>query len=346
MQRFTALILLILLLLALNVPAAAQGASTIAAPALRAEVTVASDIVRIGDLVDNAGAAANVAIFRAPDLGDTGTVSVARLVEALRPHDVIGLDSRGLSEVAVTRASRAVAPAEIERRIAAALAGRYGLGEAKSITVTLDREAATVHVEPTATAELQIARLAYDPRTRRFDVSFELPGSALARRKPLRYSGVVTDMVETAVLVRPLARGEVVSAADIAVQKRPRSESPADAVRGSEAAVGLAARRPLGAGHTIRSGDLMKPELVGRNEPVTIVYQVPGILLTLRGKAVESGAAGELVGVLNMQSKRIVQGVVTGPGRVTVTTGGPRLAANIGAGTSSPATGTVRRRAE
>ena len=33
-----------------------------------------SEFVRIGDLVDNAGAVANVAIFRAPDIGTTGSV--------------------------------------------------------------------------------------------------------------------------------------------------------------------------------------------------------------------------------------------------------------------------------
>ena len=47
-------------------------------------------------------------------------------------------------------------------------------------------------------------------------------------------------------------------------------------------------------------------------------YEVPGIVLTMRGKALESGAEGDLVSVLNVNSKRTIQGVVTGPGRVTV----------------------------
>ena len=35
----------------------------IAAPALRASVQVSSDLVRIGDLIDNAGGAAQIAIY-------------------------------------------------------------------------------------------------------------------------------------------------------------------------------------------------------------------------------------------------------------------------------------------
>ena len=41
-------------------------------------------------------------------------------------------------------------------------------------------------------------------------------------------------------------------------------------------------------------------------------------MLTVRGKALEAGAEGDIVGVLNIQSKRTVQGTVTGPGRVTI----------------------------
>ena len=38
----------------------------------------------------------------------------------------------------------------------------------------------------------------------------------------------------------------------------------------------------------------------------------------MRGKALDSGAEGDIVSVLNIQSKRTIQGVVSGPGHVTV----------------------------
>ncbi len=62
----------------------------------------------------------------------------------------------------------------------------------------------------------------------------------------------------------------------------------------------------------------MKPEIVQRNDTVTIVYQAPGVTLTLRGQAQEAGALGDTISVLNVESKRVVQAVVSGPGRVTV----------------------------
>src|SRR5215468_3140777 len=75
----------------------------IAAPTLRANVVVTSDIVRIGDVIDNAGAAGRIAIYRAPDPGTTGTLAVSQIISALRAHQVIGVDTQNLREISVTR---------------------------------------------------------------------------------------------------------------------------------------------------------------------------------------------------------------------------------------------------
>ena len=72
----------------------------------------------------------------------------------------------------------------------------------------------------------------------------------------------------------------------------------------------------------------MKPDLVQRNDTVTLVYEVPGVVLTIRGKAVEGGAEGDVINVLNEQSKRTLQGVIIGPGRVAINNGSPRVASN------------------
>ena len=62
----------------------------------------------------------------------------------------------------------------------------------------------------------------------------------------------------------------------------------------------------------------MKPAIMQRNDMVTIVYEAPGFTLTLRGQAQDAGALGDTISVLNVKSKRTVQGIVSGPGRVTV----------------------------
>jgi flagellar basal body P-ring formation protein FlgA len=98
--------------------------------------------------------------------------------------------------------------------------------------------------------------------------------------------------------------------------RRPKAEGAV--ITDPRAAAGLAARHQLRPGQPLHDGDLMKPALVQRNDVVTIFYEAPGISLTLRGQAQDGGALGDTINVMNVQSKRLVQGVVTGPGRVTV----------------------------
>jgi flagella basal body P-ring formation protein FlgA len=306
----------LVLALALAAPLAGAAAAQDAVPTLRPSVTVTGDVVRIGDLVDNAGAVADVPIFRSPDLGTRGAVATDRIVDAIRPHHLIDIDTGGLSEVVVMRASRTISAQDIATRIAQALAGHLGLGEARNISVYFDRDVRDLNVEPDATGELQVLNLTYDPRSTRFDVTFDLASSPTLHRQPARFTGTALETIPAVAVARPVNRGEVLKDSDLTVLRRPKGDS--GALTDISTVVGLSARHDLRPDQPLRSADLMKPEVIARNDTVTIVYQAPGITLTLRGQAQEAGALGDTINVLNIESKRPVQGVVIAPGRVAV----------------------------
>ena len=77
-------------------------------------------------------------------------------------------------------------------------------------------------------------------------------------------------------------------------------------------------RRQMRAGQALHGADLARPDLVQRDEAVTLIYQAAGIYLIVRGQATEAGTEGDIVTVLNLQSKRTVSGVVVGRGQVSV----------------------------
>jgi flagella basal body P-ring formation protein FlgA len=117
---------------------------------------------------------------------------------------------------------------------------------------------------------------------------------------------------------RALNRGDVLKASDFAIERRPKSEFANEPPASTTEIAGLAARRSVRVGQPLRNADLMKPEIVKKNDMVLLHYAVPGIVLTMRGQAQDSGTEGDVVNVLNIGSKRVIQGVVTGPGRVTI----------------------------
>ena len=92
-------------------------ATRIATPALRAAVTVTGDIVRIGDIIDNAGAAAQIAdLPRARSRHRPARCRWRSVLDALRAHQVIGVDTRDLREVSVTRLAARIDGKEIEQQ--------------------------------------------------------------------------------------------------------------------------------------------------------------------------------------------------------------------------------------
>ena len=304
-------------------PATAQAADPDAAPVpmLKREAVVSGDIVRIGDLIDGAGSAAGIAIFRAPDIGETGNVPAYQVLAAARAHGIERVDTRGNSEVAVTRAGRVVAAKDIEAAIARTLVARGGLADSRDLTVTLDREPALLRLQ--GAADLRALYTYYSARSGRFDITFELADEA-AHRSTQRYIGYAVETLPVAVTLRSLARGEVVRAADVTIEHRPKADFREGALAATDPA-GLALRHQVRAGQPLRASDLMRPEIVQRNETVTLIYEAPGLTLTMRGKALDPGAQGDVVSVLNSQSRRTVQGTVAGPARVVVRSGAPRL---------------------
>lgn len=297
-------------------------------PRLKAFAAVTGEVVRIGDLVENAGSAADVAIFRSPDIGGTGSISAAKVLEAVGQQGLLIVDAAGIDRIEVRRESRVISVREIEQRIARALSGQPGLSDPDKLTVTFDREARPIYVEPGVKAEPEVTRAIYDPRSSRFDVTLNVPGSAAARSMPLRFIGIIREIVDVPMLNRAINRGEIIKAADVVIERKARADVPLDAIVVPGTITGLAARQALRPGVSLRRTDVVRPEIVKRDELVTITYEVPGILLTSRGKAMEGGAEGDVINVINTQSRRVVQGAISGPGRVTIAAAIPAAVVN------------------
>ena len=251
MMKIRPALLLTALLAASTTAAFAQRDDDIAAPVLRASVTVSGEVVRIGDVIDNAGTAAQIAIYRAPDLGTTGSLPTAQVLSALRAHQVIGVDTRDLRMIQVTRLARTLESKDIELQVAHALEHRGGLGDAASLNLTFDRDVQDLRLDASNTGAMQAAAVRYEPRNNRFDVTFEIANDSISTPTRLRFTGTAIETVEAAVLARNVERNEVLKASDVVVERRPKTEVGPD-VATRDRALGMQARRQLRFGQALK----------------------------------------------------------------------------------------------
>lgn len=301
-----------LAMIVFSLPAGSQEA-----PRLRPAVTVHGALVTLADLVDNAGAAGNVAVFRAPEPGTTGTVRADRVLAAAAGNGLPEVVSAGILSVSVTRAGRIISAQEISDTIARRVAAGASSRDGADLDISIDGYTEPVAVESTATAPLSIADLQHDSRTGRFSALLKVSDSELLAAG-IRVSGRAVEIVEVPVLVRAIERGESVSPADLAIERMPRHTVRGDVLTDPAAIAGMAARRRLPAGAALSGDVLMEPLLVQRNGMTTIVFSVPGLTLSTRGRALSNGTRGEVVKVFNIQSGRTIEAEVIGAGLVAV----------------------------
>lgn len=278
-------------------------------PRLRDTVTVRGATITLADLID--GAPEGPPLFMAPAPGSTGTIRATRIKEAALQAGLAEIDWRALPHVAVTRSARALDLTLMTDEIRTGLAAKLGIAPA-GLDISFDRDPDLATLLLPHDGQL-IADITHETNARRFMVTFD---PARPQRDRPALTGRYREMVEIAVLRRPLARGETITADHIAVEKRPRGEVP-DAA-GHAGVIGLVAKNAVATGQPLRQADLGKPILVERNSLVTVTFQTPGMELQLRGRAQDQGAMGEAITILNPVSKKTVVGVVTGPGRALV----------------------------
>lgn len=117
---------------------------------------------------------------------------------------------------------------------------------------------------------------------------------------------------------RSLAAGEIVQPEDVAWTKVQSHLVPGDAPQDAETVIGQSVRRAMRTGSPVAQRDLSRPIVVKTNDLITVTYNLDGVSLSLQGKALQGGAAGDSISVLNPQSKKTIVAVVSGPGQAVV----------------------------
>lgn len=123
------------------------------------------------------------------------------------------------------------------------------------------------------------------------------------------------------IAARPLARGEAVAADAIGTSTRFLPNAPGGVLTDPGAAVGRIVTRDLAAGAVLNANLLKSPQTIKRGQSVTLTLASGAVAVRVAGTALRDGALGERIPVRNLNSKRVVEGVVRDGGVVEVAGG-------------------------
>jgi len=299
------------------------GAAFAGEPALREAVEVDGADVTLGDLFTNAGDLAAVPVLRAPPPGETIRLSIADAFALANRHGFGWRPVAPFEFATVTRATRMLDQGRALDVLRAALE-RAGAGE--NLKIDLPPGALDLEVARGAIAEIGVEELTRDAGSGRFRAVLSVrDGTGPARR--LTLLGTAHAYVEVPVLRARLRRDHVIEDADIAWASLRADRVPESALRDPLEIVGLSPGRMVPPGKPLVAADLVAPTIVAKGALVSMRLTTERMDLVAIGRAMESGALGDVIQVRNIQSRLVVEAVVTGPDRVSVRPG-TRLIAN------------------
>ncbi len=310
--------------LTVSIPLAGAGKAAASELRLRSTISVTDDVIRIGDMFENAGRAADIAIFRSPAPGKVGVLTPTRVAYALRNHGLRWRNAIGVAEVIINRAGRVIPLAEIEDAIKTHLESSEAIPSASEVALTFDRRTAPLTVSEQVTAPIEVLQVNFNDRTKRFVALVRAPGAPKRR-----YGGRLTEVVETPVLKNTIERGHRISRSDIELRRLSKARINASVILNSDSIIGHAATRTLKAGVPIRKRDIRQVRMVKKSTTVTIVYKVPGLNLSTRGRAIQHGSRGDTIMVMNLRSRKMIEAEVIGPEMVRAVMATPRKTATL-----------------
>lgn len=120
-----------------------------------------------------------------------------------------------------------------------------------------------------------------------------------------------------------VARGYIPRGTEVTLDQVQIGERDVTRMRGGfferpEQIEGMIARQTIAPGQVLNTYALKPPTLVKRGQTIAIVARQGDLVVRMKGLALGNGAAGDRIQVKNTTSKRVVEGLVTPEGEVSV----------------------------
>jgi flagellar basal body P-ring formation protein FlgA len=283
---------------------------------VKRSAVVTGSTITLGDLARLEGGATALA---AVEIGPAPAAGAPRRLDGeaiLRRLEAAGMDASAMryvipATVRVERESQEVSVAEIRTAVLNIASDALPPGE----TIRDLAVAGPVRI-PAGSYEARVSTSSRGRAgRRRFDVQLVHGGDVLATvpvtaRTESRGSVVVTK--------QSVPRGAVLAPGDVTVVERNRRDVPDDALTEPEEAIGMETKVALAAEAPLPRAALVPPIVVKKGDLVTMVVETPVMRLTVAGEALEPGAVGTDVKVMNRSSKQTVAGRVVDHGVVLV----------------------------
>ena len=283
-----------------------------AAATPKTESVVTNEQITLGDVFDGVTADANHYLAPAPELGKTvtlGTYDLQRISDAFNLGWKSGSDG---AHVVIRRDADEVDNLDIQSALEKKLQEEM---KGQKFDLELSDRSVGFHIPGATDKTVTVEKMTYDAVKNTFRAVVSA-NAAPGFRKEI--SGHYYAVSRIPVLKTPMRPGDVIVASDIDYIDMRSTDITSSMVTETSNLVGQTPRRGVAAMKPLTLSDVKLPVIVKKGDLVTMVLTNNALNLTAQGRAMENGAAGDAIHVMNSSSKQIIDAIVTGTQTVSI----------------------------
>lgn len=283
---------------------------------LRGETQVKRMTVKLSDVFDGVPALIDCDIAQAPAPGKQVSYDVTVLNRLAQKYHLDWEAQSTSDHVTIITASTRITADQIREAVLNKIKENYPLPKNGIVDAAFDNHMLQIDLPADRSSDFTLNNFDYDATSKHFHADLIADGLGGPFSVPL--NGHVIFKRRVPVLAHRLEGGTTISASDLDWSLVPEDRVNVAVITEADQLVGRELRRDTDEGELIHAHDVMQPRLVVRGSIVTLKIETPFMQLTTQAKALQDGTKGDVVRVTNIQSNRMVEGTVTGPGIVTV----------------------------
>ena len=278
------------------------------AATLKPEAMISQNVVMVSDLFDDLSSKQDAIVGNAPTPGQTVILNAKSLQRIANTYDVKWKSTSPADQIVIRSVVQTIPASDILAVVKKDLLARGVTGK---FEVTLNNVAPTITLPGNVDTTVEVAQMNYTPGRDVFTAIVAAP-NALHPVKTLSISGLIEKTIQIPVLTKGALADDIISSSDLEWIDVPTRQMVNDTIVDADKLIGKTPVRMVEAGVPVRARDVKSPQLVARGDEVLLQFNQAGLQLTAKGKAMQNGAEGEVIRVLNLSSNQSLRAEVTG----------------------------------
>lgn len=284
------------------------------AATLNPQAAISADVVKLSDLFSDIDVKHDAVLGSSPEPGKTLIIGATTLKRVASLYNVDWQPASVTDQVVVTRTASTVTSDQIIEALKQSLAAK---GVSGDFALTLGGTVPSMTLAGDVPATVEVAQLTYTPGRNVFTAVVAAP-NASAPVKTLSLSGMIEKVQNVPVLRSSLKAGDIINASDISWTSVNARNLVADTIIDADRMIGKTPARAVDAGAVVRERDLVSPQMIARGDEILIQFSSGTLQLTAKGKAMQNGAEGDVIRVMNMASNQAFRAEIVGNKTVRV----------------------------